>query len=373
MNILITKFPYNSQMGGGEVHTLQLFSELKRRGHNFYLASSCNVLIGEFMKRSWPAKKTWIGREPVSMLGILLYALRMPLTFWQLIFLLLKYRIRRKTKKLYCLSLTEKLLATIPARLMGYSVFWIEHLRIERWLALNPFLLCYIFNSYFATTIAVSQAVRGQLIDLGLSKNKVKVIYNGIDIKKFHPQKISKPQPEKLIIGTVCRLCPEKGVDYLIKAFGQAINKNNELLLMIVGEGPEKENLKNLARDKNISDKVFFLGWQDDIPRFLNSIDIFALTPTRRESFGISAGEASACGLPVVATDISGLSEVVSDNETGLVVESKNIDKIASAIVRLANDENLREDMGKAGRKRVIENFTIEQMIDNFEKVMKEN
>lgn len=367
MQILITKFPYNSQMGGGEVHTLQLFSALKQRGHNFYLASSCQVLNSEFLKRSWPTKKVWVGHEPVSIRGIILFSLRLPVTLWQLFFLLLRYRIKHKTKILYCLSLTEKLLATIPARMMGYSVFWIEHLRIERWLQLNPYLICYIFNSYFAKSIAVSQSVKNQLAELGLSKKKVEVIYNGIDIQKFQPQKTIKPHSNKINIGTVCRLSPEKGVDFLIKAFAKAYQENKDLILMIVGEGSEKEELIKLAKQLNIKDQVYFLGWQDNIPNFLNSIDIFALTPTRRESFGISAAEASACELPVIATNISGLKEVVKDRETGIVVKSENIESISQAILKLTNDPDLRSQMGKAGRQRVRENFTLEKMIDGFE------
>jgi glycosyltransferase involved in cell wall biosynthesis len=265
------------------------------------------------------------------------------------------------------LSLTEKLLATILARLMGYKVYWIEHLRIERWLQLNPYLLSYIFNSYFVTTIAVSQAVKDQLVELGLSKKRVEVIYNGIDINKFQPNKFSKLQPNKLIIGTVCRLSPEKGVDFLIKSFAKARKDNKDLILMIVGEGSEKEDLVKLTKKLNIEEQVYFLGWQDDIPKFLNSIDVFALTPTRRESFGISAAEASACELPVIATNISGLKEVVKDGETGIVVKSENIESICQSILKLSNNSDLRNRMGQAGRKRVIQNFTIEKMIDGFE------
>lgn len=358
-------------MGGGEIHTIQLFSELKKRGHNFYLASSCDILNQEFKKSNWNFERAWAGREPVSIKSIILFTLRMPITFWQLFILLLKYKTKYKTNKLFCLSLTEKLLATIPARLMGYSVFWMEHLRIERWLRLNPYRFCYVLSSFFATTIAVSKSVKNQLLKLGLSDKKVKVIYNGVDIDKFKPNQPTANQSpaDKLVIGTVCRLSPEKGVKYLIKAFAKSLEKNSELELKIVGEGPEKESLENLSNELGITDKINFLGWQDDIPKFLNSINIFALTPTRRESFGISAAEASAYELPVIATNISGLKEVIKDQSTGFVVEAKNIDKISEVIVRLSNDDNLRICMGKAGRKRVIENFTIKKMIDKFEEV----
>jgi glycosyltransferase involved in cell wall biosynthesis len=368
MNILILKFPYGSAFGGGELHTLQLCEGLKKRGHNFYLASSCRVLLNEFKKRNWPAQKIWGGKEPVSISGVILFTLLSPYLFWRLFFLLLKYKAKFKTNKLYCLSLTEKLLAVLPAKLLGYSIFWIEHLRIERWLTQNPYKFLYVLLSRLAITITVSQAVKKQLVDLGLKENKVKVIYNGINTKKFKKLPVTR-YTLYTTIGTACRLCVEKGVDYLIRAFAKVVKQNPNVELLIAGEGPEKENLKKLTSNLNIKDKVKFLGFVKIMPDFLNQLDIFVLTPTRRESFGIAAAEASACEKPVVATDISGLSEVVKDGETGFIVESKNIEAIANTLVKLAKNKDLRTKMGRKGRERVEKYFTIDKMIDNFEKV----
>ncbi|MFH2105456.1 MAG: glycosyltransferase family 4 protein, partial [Parcubacteria group bacterium] len=265
---------------------------------------------------------------------------------------------------------TEKLLATIPAKLLGYSVFWMEHLRIERWLRLNPYRLLYVWLSNLVTTVTVSQAVKGQLVDLGLKDKNVTVIYNGIDTGKFKPDPLPATHYSSLVtIGTVCRLCPEKGIDYLIKAFQKVVEQNSGVELQIAGEGPEKKNLQNLVRELGLQEKVKFLGFITDTPKFLNQIDIFALTPTRRESFGIAAAEASACGKSVVVTNISGLTEVVEDGVTGLVVENKNIEQISSALVKLVGDKNLRHEMGAAGRRRVEKYFTVEKMVGKFAEV----
>ncbi|NQV13450.1 MAG: glycosyltransferase family 4 protein [Parcubacteria group bacterium] len=370
MNILILKFPHNSALGGGELHTLQLFSALQQRDHKFYLASSCSVLLPEFIKRKWPVQKVWLGREPVSISGLIIFTLLSPYLCWRLFFLLLKYKTKYKTDKLYCLSLTEKLLATVPAKLLGYSVYWMEHLRIERWLRQNPYRFLYVWLSNLTTTITVSQAVKRQLVDLGLKDKNVTVIYNGIDTGKFKPDPLPSTRYSQLpTIGTVCRLCPEKGVDYLIKAFQQVVKQNPEVELQIAGEGPEKENLQKLASELGLKDKVKFLGFVKNTPKFLNQIDIFALTPTRREAFGIAAAEASACGKPVVTTNISGLTEVVENNKTGLVVENKNIEQISSALVKLVGDENLRQEMGASGQRRVEKYFTVEKMVGKFEEV----
>ena len=102
------------------------------------------------------------------------------------------------------------------------------------------------------------------------------------------------------------------------------------------------------------------------MPKFLNQLDIFALTPTRRESFGIAVAEASACGKPVVTTNISGLVEVVENEVTGLIVDHGDCDQISAALLKLAGDENLRHLLGNNGRTRIKKYFTEEKMIAEF-------
>lgn len=376
-NVLILKFPHNSNLGGGEKHTLSLVKNLIVRNFNFYLASNCKVLLEEFKKRNYNFKKLWLGLEPVSIKGLFIFTITLPYTFWRILFLLIYYKIKHKTNILYCLNLTEKLLATIPAKILGYEIFWMEHLRIERWLLKNPYRPLYVLLSNLVTAITVSNSVKKQLVDLGLKENKVKVIYNGIDTNRFKPLKIldSKYQiPDTITIGSVGRLNTEKGMDYLIKAFKIILEKYSNTQLQIAGKGSEENNLKNLVKDLNIANNVKFLGYVTDekMSEFYSNINIFALTPTRRESFGIAAAEAGACEIPSVVTNISGLTEVIENNKTGLVVESKNIKAISEALIKLIGNKELREKFGNNARKRVLEKFTEERMIKEFEKVFTE-
>ncbi|NQU99395.1 MAG: glycosyltransferase family 4 protein, partial [Parcubacteria group bacterium] len=227
--------------------------------------------------------------------------------------------------------------------------------------------------SNLVTTITVSNSVKKQLIKLGLNKNKIKVIHNGINANKFKPTKIrdTKYEIQNTIIGSAGRLNTEKGMDYLIKAFKNILRKYSDTKLQIAGQGPEEENLKKLVKNLGLENNIEFLGYIDDndISKFYNNISIFALTPTRRESFGIVVAEAGASGKPSVVTNISGLTEVVENNKTGLVVESKNINAISEALIKLIKNKELREQFGKNARKRVLEKFTEEKMINEFEKI----
>ena len=211
-NILFLKFPYGSAFGGGEAHTVDLAKGLRARGWGVHLASSDKVLLEAFRKRDLPAKRAWGGVEPVSLSGVIWFTLLSPLVFLRLTWLLLINRIKNKTRVIYCLSLTEKLLLTWPARLMGYKIVWIEHLRIERWLKKNPYRCCYKFYSKWVTIVAVSNAVRAQLIDLGVREPNVITIYNGVDLNKFKPA--PDPKNDRIVIGTNARLCTEKVLDF---------------------------------------------------------------------------------------------------------------------------------------------------------------
>ena len=205
-------------MGGGEKHTLSLVKNLSTRGFNFYFAGSCKVLLEEFEKRKYHWQGVWLGLEPVSIKGLIIFTLLLPYISLRLFFLLLTYKQNKKTNILYCLNLTEKLAATIPAYILGYKVFWMEHLRLERWLLQNPYRPFYVLYSRLATTITVSKSVKKQLVDLGLKDEKVKVIYNGIDTERFKPLDNLAENPNP-IIGSAGRLNTEKGMDCLIKAF----------------------------------------------------------------------------------------------------------------------------------------------------------
>ena len=216
-SILILKFPYSSAFGGGEAHTLDLSAGLRRKGAEVFLGSADKILLEEFSKRGWWHKKVWGGVEPVSAKGINLFTLLSPLVFCRLCFFILAMKIKHGTKLLYCLSLTEKLLLTLPARLFGYRVFWIEHLRIERWLYANPYRIFYTLYSRLVTVVAVSNAVRHQLLDLGVREKNAITIYNGVDFAKF--KEVKRNNHGVVVIGAAARLEEEKGLTFLLRAF----------------------------------------------------------------------------------------------------------------------------------------------------------
>jgi len=130
--------------------------------------------------------------------------------------------------------------------------------------------------------------------------------------------------------------------------------------LLIVGDGPQLNELKSLTEELKIDGNVNFTGFIKNkiIPEYLNRMDIYvAMSRMKSESFGVAIVEASACSLPVIVSDIGGLPEVIENGITGFLVESENVDAVSKALIKLIKDKNLREKMGNSGRKFVREKY----------------
>lgn len=191
----------------------------------------------------------------------------------------------------------------------------------------------------------------------------VTVVPYGVDLERFQPRRYPKrgaaAKAAPIIIGTACRLSPEKGLHYLIEAFAQLRRRYGEgVSLRIAGDttpapgGRERARLEALARRLGVAEAVEFCGWlpHEEIPEFLAGLDIFVL-PSTYEGFGVAAVEAAATALPVVATNVFGIPDVVRDGETGLLVPPRDAVALAGAIGRLVQDPALRHRLGQAGRE----------------------
>jgi len=197
-------------------------------------------------------------------------------------------------------------------------------------------------------------------LEVGLYTRKpVTVTPFGVDCGVYTPPE-KKPLSSSIVIGTVKKLDHPYGIDALLRAFARLVQRNPgvSLELRIVGEGPLRSDLERLACGLGVSCLVTFYGRaeQGEVPALLNELDIFAALSVN-ESFGVSALEASACGLPLVVTDAGGLPEVVRHRETGFVVPVGGVVEAASAMERLVLDRGLRNKMGRAGREFVLAHF----------------
>jgi len=198
------------------------------------------------------------------------------------------------------------------------------------------------------------------------------VVYNGIDITRFvvaNNQQALREQlgisPSAVVITVVARLEPVKSISTLIKAMA-SIKAKGPYHLMIVGDGSSRSELEQLIHNLELDSCVNLLGFREDIPQILSISDIFCL-PSLREDFPVSVLEAMAAKLPVVASRVGGVPELVIDNETGILVPPDNVERLALALHTLGSDPALRKRMGQLGQQIVHKSYTIEKQVQTLE------
>jgi glycosyltransferase involved in cell wall biosynthesis len=221
-----------------------------------------------------------------------------------------------------------------------------------------------------------------QVLKLSPNLKNISTTPFGVDTSVF--QRSRSSNNNYITIGTVKTLRYKYGIDILIKAFATCYSLvlniqpslASKLRLMIVGDGTQLADLKQLALSLGISDKVDFVGYvkNKNVPDLLNEMDIFvALSRMKSETFGVAIVEASSFGLPVVVSNIGGLPEVVINNHTGLIVESENVEMASEAILKLVLDENIRKQYGINGRDFVRNKYEwnncVNVMLNVHEKV----
>jgi len=209
------------------------------------------------------------------------------------------------------------------------------------------------FASLAHVHIAISRGLARYLEDVeGFDGKSFEIVHYGIEPDR-DPAPYSDPVPRLLCVG---RLIPIKGHIVLLRAFAEARRELPELRLDIAGRGPLEPALKALARELGIADAITFLGHVSPVQSAIERSAI-VVVPSMGEGFGMVALEAMERGRPVIAAEIGGLGELVRDGETGLLVPAGDAEPLREAIVRLAGNLPLAQQMGDAGRRRALSRF----------------
>jgi glycosyltransferase involved in cell wall biosynthesis len=221
--------------------------------------------------------------------------------------------------------------------------------------------------------IAVAPALARSLIAAGVTERKIEVIPNGIDLSVYDTGRCRETR-EALgipdcapVVFCAARLTEVKGVEYLIRSAALISEKKPDALVLIAGDGPDRESLEALARQM-APDTVRFLGRRDDIPDLLAAADIVAM-PSLAEGHPLTLVESMAARKPVVASRVGGLADAVIEEETGLLVRPADPEALALAILRLIDSPDLAHKLGLAARHYAEQEFTIERMIDHTKEV----
>lgn len=219
--------------------------------------------------------------------------------------------------------------------------------------------------------VAVSEDIRQFLINkVGIKEKHVITIPNGIDVSayddRFDAEQRPTNGPRKYVIGSVGSLYPVKGHTYLLKALAIVLKKHPDVICKIAGQGHLISQLEVEAAELGIEQRIEFLGLCDNIPQFLQNIDIFVL-PSVSEGLPLAILEAMAAGKPIIATNVGGISEAVQDQRSGFLVPPRDPAALAQRITQVLADPVLSRELGAAGRERVKRHFSLEKMAKHYQ------
>ena len=237
------------------------------------------------------------------------------------------------------------------------------------------------FSSRYVTQfIAVSKAIKEQLVRRrNIHSDRITVVYNGVELDQYnqsmnasekirHSLGITDDYP---IIGSIGRLVYQKGYFHFLQAAKQVYEQKKYVRFVIVGHGPEEDNLKSMAKSLGISHVCTFAGLRRDVPELLSAFDVFVLSSVL-EGLPRVVIEAMAMGRPIVATDIDGVREELEEGVTGLLVPPENSDALAKSIIHLLVDKDKSFQMGINARRVAEEKFGVDIMLKKVEKVYEE-
>ncbi|HEY4611917.1 MAG TPA: glycosyltransferase family 4 protein [Bacteroidota bacterium] len=216
-------------------------------------------------------------------------------------------------------------------------------------------------------------------------EHKIAVVPLGIDLSDFNPALYSHKQskealglpPDRLTIGVLGRLDPQKGQETLLRAIPAIMKQHPEVYIVIAGdetagESGYKKYLEDLSQTLGIEKAVQFLPFVDNVPRFMAALDIFVL-PSYSETFGLVLVEAMAMEKPIVATNAGGVPEIIADGITGILIEPRNTESLAYAILRILNDNTLGASLGRAARETALQRYNLNTCVDTLLAVLSKN
>ncbi|MFF2890547.1 glycosyltransferase family 4 protein [Paenibacillus sp. NPDC057967] len=227
----------------------------------------------------------------------------------------------------------------------------------------KPKLFSFILNTFVDKIITVSNFEKDNLLNLGVKEEKIRTIYNGVELEKFEYH-MPVDHTRIINIGILARLSEEKNHSlFLDTALLLKQNSNRPIKYYIAGDGPERKNIETFIKENGLRDDVVLLGNVSDPDRFLQEMDILLLT-SKREVFPMTIIEAMAKGTPVVSINVGGIREAIQDDVNGYLVNAPLPSEFSTKIEMLLMSYDKRLDFSRRSRSRVEQEFTLQFMLD---------
>ena len=221
--------------------------------------------------------------------------------------------------------------------------------------------------------ITISEGIKSVLMSEGVAQDRIECIHSAVDTEKYRPA--SGPvsigpsfgfDANTKLVAVLAQLIARKGHRYLIDAIPIILSKVPESRFIFLGKGPMEPELHELCEERDISDKVCFAGFRDDLNKLLPHLDLI-VHPADMEGLGVSLLQAAASGIPIIANSVGGIPEIVKHGENGYLLPPGDIEILASRVIEILGDQSKLRRMGMKGRELVEKEFSISRMVDaNF-------
>ncbi|MFH1030510.1 MAG: glycosyltransferase [bacterium] len=375
--ITIIKSRKSLYYGGKEKQLVTLIYAWMENRKEIYVYAGCEVIKTQLAKRGIGSKKIWLGASPIGFKNSLFATFTLPFLIIYAPFFLINLKFIKKINTLYLANFPEKILLTAGAWLLGINVIWEEYKIPKKWNIFNPYRLLWMAESRLAKLFTYSAEAKETLSKKILS-GRIEIIYPGINLSELKNQESifnalaeKNSQPNNIFkIGTICHLSKQNGLEYLLQALKIVVELIPETQLVMVGTGEERYNLSWLVRKLGLEKHIWFMGYQDNYYHWLKSFDIFAMPVLNSSSLNLSLIEAMAYFCPVIASNVSGINEIVKNNLSGILVDPANPEILAQSIIYLYRNKEIRKEMGQNSYNRVKAVFNIERVLEDMEKLM---
>ena len=345
MKLLFVNSIANNTWGGGEKWMLTAALGLKHRGHQVWMGCRADSILGE---RAWDAGLNVLPLPIAGDLNPLLVAK------------LIRFLKQEKIQILIPNLIKDIRTAGLAGRLAGTPLILARQGLV---LCKNEWKYKVVFQHLTDAIIVNSQGTADTYHSFGWFKdNQIHLVYNGVHLSDEIVERADNKNP---IIFSAGRLDPQKNFPMLLKAALLAKTENKPWEFVIAGDGPERSILENMIDNLKLTN-VKLIGFQEDLKIWFEKCDLFAL-PSRFEGMPNVIMEAMAAAKPVVATDLPGIRDLMIHGTTGLLVENDNTRDFFKAIEHILESKDQGQSMGRAGRKHIEAQFSIETMLDNLE------
>lgn len=345
--------------GGQEIRILTESKGMMARGHQVTIISPEEAPIhAAAIKRGIPAVALPIGRKKFK--GV---------------FALKRWLKQNKVDLINTHSSTDSWLASLACALMGAAPPIVRSRHISAPIPNNG-PTRWLYETAACHVVTTGEKLRQTLIhDNGYLPDHITSVPTGIDTAEFYPGDQAQARAELglasdgFIIGIVATLRSWKGHEYLLEAL--AALQRPDLRLLIIGHGPQHENLQQRIAELGLQEQVMMPGNQDCVRPWLQAMDLFVLPSYANEGVPQSILQAMLCGLPVISTPVGSIEEAVQHQHTGLIVPAKDSTALQHAISQLIDQPALRQQYGQAALNHAQEHFTLERMVDKMERIFR--